>query len=35
MVYGNGQKVIQDYLQKADFVPVDFRVLTPANQNIL
>ncbi|OKP28319.1 hypothetical protein [Serratia fonticola] len=35
MVYGNGQKVIQDHLQKADFVPVDFRVLTPANQNIL
>ncbi|CNJ09617.1 putative hemolysin [Yersinia intermedia] len=34
MVSGNGQKVIQDHLQKADFVPVDFRVLTPANQNI-
>ncbi|MER5031082.1 hypothetical protein KDV59_19545 [Pantoea anthophila] len=28
------EKVIQEYLQKADFVPVDFRVLTSANQNI-
>ncbi|WP_350316631.1 hemagglutinin repeat-containing protein [Pectobacterium aroidearum] len=34
MISGNGQKVIQEHLQKADFVPVDFRVLTPANQNI-
>ncbi|QRN32497.1 hemagglutinin repeat-containing protein [Pectobacterium brasiliense] len=34
MISGNGQKVIQEHLQKADFVPVDFRVLTPANQNV-
>ncbi|XKM14522.1 VENN motif pre-toxin domain-containing protein [Orbaceae bacterium ac157xtp] len=31
---GAGQKVIQDHLMKADYVPVDFRVLTPANQKI-
>jgi filamentous hemagglutinin len=31
---GAGQKVIQDHLKKADYVPVDFRVLTPANQKI-
>lgn len=29
---GRGRDVIQDHLQKADFMPVDFRVLTPANQ---
>ncbi|WP_191938598.1 hemagglutinin repeat-containing protein [Pantoea agglomerans] len=34
MISGNGQKVIQEHLQKADFVPVDFRVLTSANQNV-
>ncbi|WP_312217405.1 VENN motif pre-toxin domain-containing protein [Pantoea vagans] len=34
MISGNGQKVIQDHLQKADFVPVDFRVLTSVNQNV-
>ncbi|WP_167389288.1 VENN motif pre-toxin domain-containing protein [Pectobacterium peruviense] len=32
MSVGSGRDVIQDHLQKADFVPVDFRVLTPANQ---
>ncbi|KGD79837.1 hypothetical protein [Pantoea agglomerans] len=32
MSVGRGRDVIQDHLQKADFVPVDFRVLTPANQ---
>jgi hypothetical protein len=31
---GAGQKVIPEHLKKADFVPVDFRVLTPANQKI-
>lgn len=31
---GNGKIVIQDHLKKADFVPVDFRVLTPSNQKI-
>ena len=34
MSVGNGKIVIQDHLKKADFVPVDFRVLTPSNQNI-
>ncbi|MCO6523357.1 MAG: hypothetical protein J6571_09270, partial [Snodgrassella sp.] len=34
MSTGNGKIVIQDHLKKADFVPVDFRVLTPANQKI-
>jgi len=34
MSTGSGRDVIQDHLQKADFVPVDFRVLTPANQKI-
>lgn len=34
MSSGSGQKVIQDHMQKADFVPVDFRVLTSANQNV-
>nr|WP_255309206.1 VENN motif pre-toxin domain-containing protein [Gilliamella apicola] len=31
---GAGQKVIQEHLKKADYVPVDFRVLTPANQKV-
>lgn len=31
---GKGIKVIQDHLNKADFVPVDFRVLTSTNQKI-
>lgn len=31
---GGGEKVIQDHLDKADFVPVDFRVLTQDNQKI-
>ncbi|UAN45918.1 hemagglutinin repeat-containing protein [Serratia sp. JSRIV001] len=31
---GSGKDVIQDHLKKADFVPVDFRVLTPVNQKI-
>ncbi|WP_315309964.1 hemagglutinin repeat-containing protein [Pantoea vagans] len=31
---GNGKIVIQEHLKKADFVPVDFRVLTPENQKI-
>lgn len=31
---GSGRDVIQDHLQKADFVPVDFRVLTSVNQKI-
>ena len=31
---GTGKKTIQDHLKKADYVPVDFRVLTPANQKI-
>ena len=34
MNQGRGKDVIQDHLKKADFVPVDFRVLTPANQKI-
>jgi len=34
MRFGSGREVIQDHLLKADFVPVDFRVLTPANQKI-
>jgi filamentous hemagglutinin len=34
MSSGSGRDVIQDHLQKADFVPVDFRVLTPLNQKI-
>ncbi|MFC5473539.1 hemagglutinin repeat-containing protein [Paraherbaspirillum soli] len=34
MEAGSGQKVIQDHLSKADFVPVDFRVLAPENQKI-
>ncbi|MCA6917995.1 VENN motif pre-toxin domain-containing protein [Pectobacterium versatile] len=34
MSAGSGRGVIQDHLQKADFVPVDFRVLTPANQKV-
>ncbi|WP_335340266.1 VENN motif pre-toxin domain-containing protein [Gilliamella sp. WF3-4] len=34
MSIGNGKIVIQDHLKKADFVPVDFRVLTPVNQKI-
>ena len=34
MSVGSGRDVIQDHLQKADFVPVDFRILTPENQNI-
>lgn len=34
MSSGSGRDVIQEHLQKADFVPVDFRVLTSANQNI-
>jgi len=34
MSVGSGRDVIQDHLQKADFVPVDFRILTPKNQNI-
>lgn len=34
MISGNGKKVIQEHLQKANFVPVDFRVLTSANQNV-
>ncbi|MBT9186606.1 hypothetical protein ILP31_21200 [Pectobacterium punjabense] len=34
MIAGSGRDVIQDHLQKADLVPVDFRVLTPANQNV-
>ena len=34
MISGNGQKVIQEHLIKAGFVPVDFRVLTSANQNV-
>ncbi|WP_392551372.1 hypothetical protein [Orbus wheelerorum] len=29
---GKGKEVIRKHLEKADFVPVDFRVLTPANQ---
>ena len=29
-----GQEVIIDHIQKADYVPVDFRVLTPVNQKI-
>ncbi|HDU8673711.1 TPA: hemagglutinin repeat-containing protein [Morganella morganii subsp. morganii] len=31
---GKGKVVIQEHLNKADFVPVDFRVLTPSNQKI-
>ncbi|MFJ5329768.1 hypothetical protein [Pectobacterium versatile] len=27
------EKIIQEHFQKADSFPVDFRVLTPANQN--
>ena len=34
MSIGNAKIVIQDHLKKADFVPVDFRVLTPPNQKI-
>lgn len=34
MNQGRGKDVIQDHLKKADFVPVDFRVLTPTNQKI-
>ena len=34
MSAGNGKIVIQDHLKKADFVPVDFRILTSANQSI-
>ena len=34
MNQGRGKDVIQDHLKKAYFVPVDFRVLTPANQKI-
>uniref|UniRef100_UPI0035B67AB0 hypothetical protein n=1 Tax=Erwinia rhapontici TaxID=55212 RepID=UPI0035B67AB0 len=34
MSAGSGRDVIQDHLQKADFVPVYFKVLTPANQKI-
>ncbi|ATV42516.1 hypothetical protein [Pectobacterium brasiliense] len=34
MSAGSGRDVIQDHLQKADFVPVDFRVLTSANQKV-
>lgn len=32
MISGSGQKVIQEHLEKADFVPVDFKVLTSANK---
>lgn len=35
MISGNGQKVIQEHLEKADFVPVDSRVLTSANKNFV
>ncbi|MGC0790553.1 hypothetical protein [Pantoea agglomerans] len=35
MISGNGQKVIQEHLEKAGFVPVDFRVLTSANKNFV
>jgi filamentous hemagglutinin len=31
---GNGKVVIQKHLKKADFVPVDFRILTPVYQKI-
>ncbi|WP_221810515.1 hemagglutinin repeat-containing protein [Enterobacillus tribolii] len=34
MSSGSGKDVIQDHLKKADFVPVDFRVLTRTNQKI-
>nr|WP_174506363.1 VENN motif pre-toxin domain-containing protein [Acinetobacter sp. Marseille-Q1620] len=34
MSSGKGKQNIQDHLQKADFVPVDFRVLTSYNQKI-
>ncbi|WP_434060402.1 hypothetical protein [Pectobacterium aroidearum] len=34
MSAGSGRDVIQDHLQKADFMPVDFRVLTFANQKV-
>lgn len=34
MSSGGGKKVIQDHLDKAGFVPVDFRVLTQNNQKI-
>lgn len=33
MSVGSGRDLIQDHLQKADFVPVDFTILTPANQS--
>uniref|UniRef100_UPI000A9496F5 hypothetical protein n=2 Tax=unclassified Gilliamella TaxID=2685620 RepID=UPI000A9496F5 len=31
---GKGKEIIDKHLGKADFVPVDFRVLTPSNQKI-
>jgi filamentous hemagglutinin len=34
MEAGEGQVQIQKHLEKADIVPVDFRVLTPVNQRI-
>lgn len=34
MSMGKGKEVIQKHLDKADFVPIDFRVLTPANKKI-
>ncbi|EXB48754.1 hypothetical protein [Acinetobacter sp. 1000160] len=32
VLFGAGRNTIQDHLVKADFVPVDFRVLLPENQ---
>ena len=34
MESGTGKQQVQDHVNKADIVPVDFRVLTPANQKI-
>lgn len=34
MESGTGKQQVQDHINKADIVPVDFRVLTPANQKI-
>nr|WP_309455264.1 hypothetical protein [Acinetobacter sp.] len=34
MTMGSGKQNIQEHLNKADFVPIDFRVLTPNNQKI-
>lgn len=31
-LFGAGRDTIRDHLVKADFVPVDFRVLLPENQ---